>query len=280
MSIMAALKQAYASGQLGGSYPYSRNTKYVGALAPAGVPTYNTVSALVASLIDNDSVLLGPQGFEEGNLTIPAGTTGINIRGTGGRGASYIEPQATGDEGLNVLGNDVTLINVGIAKGATADYALKIGAAAVNVRRFRAIGCKFEGDGVAVLIHGGADIIFEDCEFAWCGSACLFQGNDEEFPTQVQFRNCYFHNFTTVGLGVQSGGVVKNLRLEDCFFDRQEDGTAPTDFILLSDNANTGYIAGNKFAHATNASSVLTIGTGILWGPNGTEAGWSTARPA
>lgn len=63
-------------------------------------------------------------------------------------------------------------------------------------------------------------------------------------------------------------------------FDQLEDGTEPTDFILLADNGNTGIIAGNQFAIATNATAKLTIGTGIMWGPNGTEAGWSTARPA
>ena len=61
---------------------------------------------------------------------------------------------------------------------------------------------------------------------------------------------------------------------------RDEAGVAPTDFILLSDNANIGHMAENQFANATNATGVITIGTGILYGPNGTEAGWSTARPA
>lgn len=101
------------------------------------------------------------------------------------------------------------------------------------------------------------------------------------FVTQAFIQRSRFHNNATVCLGeFANAQQVDNLQLWNNIFDQLEDGTEPTDFILLQDNANTGIIGGNMFAIATNATAKLTIGTGLMWAPNGTEAGWSTARPA
>ena len=278
-SVWAAVRRAYASGVLDMGYPFARNVRYVGSNAPTGVTAYNTIADAIAALIAGDLLILGPQAFAEGNLSISVAN--VTIIGMGNRGACYIEPSGANDEGLQILADDVTLINVGVAKGASGDYALAVGSQTVSPDRFRAYGCKIEGDGVACKLWGCGDILFEDCEFAWCGTAIQLASNDIGFVTQTYIRKCRFHNFVDVGIGhVAAAQQVNNLNVEDCVFEEQEDGTAPTDFILLSDNANVGCFSGNRFATPTNDTAVLTIGSGILWMANATEAGWSTARPA
>jgi len=262
-------------------YPFGKNVWYVGAQSPVFGKRADTIADALLLMRPKDVLFIGPQAHEEGNLVIPEDLTNITIIGAGGRGACYIEPPVTTDEGLSVLADDVTLINVGVAKGATGDYALSVGSAGVSPDRFRGYGCKIEGDGVAARMYGAGDVLFEDSEFCWCGTGIQFRSNLIGFNTQIYIRKCRFHNFVDAGLGqFAAAQQVNNLNLEDCSFEEQEDGTAPTDFILLADNLNTGFIHGNRFATPTNATGVLTIGTGILWGPNGTEAGWSTARPS
>jgi len=280
-NLWGQLKNAANAGILAGGRPYARNILYVGDNAPTFGTQYNTIAAALAAMVSGDVLLLGPQAYAEGNLTIPAAASGITIVGASNRGKTTIEPVATGDEGLQVLADDVTLVNVGITKGATADYALNIKACA----RFRAYGCKFEGDGVCVLLDGSAtdqaaDVLFEDCEFAWCGSAILFDDSAYGYPTQIRIKNCWFHNYTTVGVGLAASGGVVNLELTNCVFDNNEDASAPTDYIKVDRAGDSGIVSGCRFATATNATGVLTIAAGIMWVANGTEAGWSTARPA
>jgi hypothetical protein len=274
------LKQGVASAVLSGGYPFAGNAWFVGVQSPIFGRRVDTIADALSIMAPRDILFIGPQAHAEGNLVIPATLTNITIIGAGNRGACFIEPSGSGDEGLTVLADDVTLMNVGVAKGSAADFALSVGDANVSPDRFRAMGCKIEGDGVACRLHGCGDVLFDDCEFAWCATAMQLRANLIGFVTQAYIRGCRFHNFTTAGIGhFAAAQVVNNLNVQDCVFERQEDGSAPTDFILLSDNLNTGYFAGNRFATPTNDAAVLTIGTGILWGPNGTEAGWSTARP-
>lgn len=282
-NLWAAVQQGAASGVLAGGYPYAHNNWYIGMSAPVFGRRIVSLTDLFkpGAMEPGDIAFLGPQAFHEDNLVIPAALTNITLIGAGNRGACYIEPTGIAANGLKVLANDVTLLNIGLSKDSRADYALQVGDATLHPDRFRAYGCKIEGGGVAGNLYGAGDVLFDDCEFAWCDTALQFRANAHGFVTQVHIRKCRFHNFSTAGLAeFAAAQQVNNLNLEDCSFDRQEDGSAPTDFILLSDALNTGYIHGNRFAHATNAAAVLTIGAGILWGPNGTEAGWSTARPA
>lgn len=243
---------------------------------------YNTIDAAVNACTANrgDVIFVDPGSYDE---TVTADVAGITIIGLGGRGAAFIEPSTAGAEGLDVLADDITIINLGVAGDDTGDYALRVGSQTVSPDRFRAYGCKFEladGAGATVICKGSGDALFEDCESAYAASGILFDDNDDGYATQIRIVRHNFHNLTTVHVGVATGGLVKNLRLADCIHDNAEDGTAPTDYILLSDNANTGIITGCKFATATNATGVLTIGTGIKWVANETEAGVSTARPA
>lgn len=242
-----------------------------------------TITRALALCTDGagDVILVAPGAYNE---TVTVSKSNVTIIGLGGRGAAYIEPSTAGAEGMQVTADDVTVINLGIAGDDTADYALNLN----SCSRFRAYGCKIEladGAGSAVLIDGTADdqtadALFEDCEVCWAAKGFTFDDSAYGYPTQIFVKRAHFHNITTNMFGVAASGLVKNLLIEGCTFDRAEDGTGPTDYILLSDNGNTGLIANNSFAHATNQAAVLTIGSGLMWVANRTEAGISTARPA
>lgn len=285
--IWAQIKQAANAGVLAGGYPYARQAWYCGNNMPIfATNRVDTLAQLLAIAQPGDIAFLGPQAYEEGNLVIPESLSPFTIIGSGNRGSSYIEPLLSSDEGLQILADDVTLINVGVAAGgATGAYAIKVGSQTISPNRFRAYGCKFEGvdavnPGAAVVLQAAGDTIIDDCEICWSANGILFQANDEGYVTQCRIKNNLFHNLVTVGVGIVAAGGVRNLQLVDNVFDRAEDGTASTDDILLSDNANTGIITGNRFPRATNGTGFITIGTGLIYNPNGTEAGWSTARPA
>lgn len=275
-------RQGFWGGQAIG-LPFAGNTYYVGSGTPPGVGIrhIDTLANALGMLIPKDVIVLGPQAYEEGNLVLPATATGVTIIGAGPRGSCFIEPSVAGDEGLQILADDVTLVNVGVADGGSGDYGLSVGSQTVSPDRFRAYGCKFEGSAIGARLHGAGDILLDDCEFAWANIGLELRPNDNGFVTQAFIQRSRFHNNATACLSQSAAAqVVNNLQLWNNIFDQLEDGTEPTDFILLADNANTGIIGGNIFAIATNASAKLTIGTGLMWGPNGTEAGWSTARPA
>jgi len=279
-SIWPSIK-AYASGASLTGLPFARNQWYVGALSPVFGTQVGTISEMLALAQPGDVAFLGPQQHTEGNLVIPATLTNFTMIGAGNRGSAFIEPSTAGDEGLTVLADDVTLINVGVADGGSGDYGLSVGSQTVSPDRFRAYGCKFEGSAIGARLYGAGDILLDDCEFAWANVGLQFRANDIGFVTQAFVQRSRFHNNATACVSHNAASqVVNNLQLWNNIFDQLEDGTEPADFILLSDNGNTGVIAGNMFAIATNDTNKLTIGTGLMWAPNGTEAGWSTARPA
>jgi hypothetical protein len=284
-SIWGAVKTAAGAGILQGGYPFARNVYMVGANVPTFAQSMPTIAAALAIAVDGDVIMLGPQQHAEGNLVLAEGKDNITIIGMGNRGACYIEAPTAGDEGLQILGDDCTLINVGVASDATGDYSLKVGSSTVSPARFRAYQCKFEGNEGAnpagqVLIQGAADVILEDCELAWGVNGLIGDANLAGFPTEILVRNCWFHDLTTVHVGIAAADHWVNLWLRDNYFDLDESGVAPTDFILLSDNANIGVITGNRFASATNATGTITIGSGLIYPTNYTEAGPSAARPA
>lgn len=263
-------------------YPYSKNVWYVGRSAPVFGKRAGSLESLFGGAAQpNDVIFIGPGAIEEGNLVIPEDLTGLTLIGTGGRGAAFIEPSVAGDEGLQVLADDTTLINLGVADGGSGDYGLSVGSNTVSPDRFRAYGCKLEGSSVACKLWQAGDVLLEDCEFAWANTGLQLSSGAIGFCTQVMIRGSRWHNNATACIAEAAAAQqVNNFQLWNNIFDQLEDGTEPTDFILLADNGNTGIIAGNMFAIATNDAAKLTIGSGLMWGPNGTEAGWSTARPA
>ena len=230
-----------------------------------------------------DVIAISPGSYNE---TVTVNVANLTFVGLGGRGAVYIEPSAAGAEGMQITNvDDVTLINIGIDGDDTADYALNLN----DVSRFRAYGCKFElgsGTGPAVLLDGDAngqvgDALFRDCEFAWAGVGLQADDSAYGVPTQIFVDNCRFHNITTACINEKDAGAwYTNLQVTNCVFDTQEDGTEPTDWVVVDHASSSGIFSGNRFATATNATGVLTIGAQVMWVANATEAGWSTARPA
>lgn len=283
-SLWGQIKLASGMGILNGlesRLAFAQNMYFVGSNAPTFVQQKNTIADALSSVIDGDVIVLGPQGFTEGNLVLPEGTDNITIIGMGGRGACYIEPSTAGDEGLQVLGDDCTLINVGVADGGSGDYGLCVGSNTVSPSRFRAYGCKFEGSAIGCKLWQPGDVLLDDCEFAWANTGLQFSSGAIGFCTQIMVQRSKFHNNATVCVGEAAAAQqVNDLFFINNVLNQLEDGTEPTDFIVLSDNGNTGLIAGNQIAIATNAIAKLVIGTGLMWVANMTEAGVSTARPS
>lgn len=244
-----------------------------------------TLQAAINAAQAGDVIYVEPGSYDE-QVTISK--SNITIVGIGGRGAVAIAPTAANPTAIKIDGTtgtritDVTLVNLGIEASGTG-IGLHIKG---DVRRIRVYGCKIEGGTDAVKLESTAqgalsDNRFEDCELCWTGTAIHIAVSGGGNPvTQTLIRRCLLHNYSARGIHVDTTHTA-DLWVEDNFFAVEEDGTAPTNEIVKADVASTtGFFGGNKFATATNAASVLAIATGVLWGPNGTQAGWSTARPA
>lgn len=258
-------------------------------------PTYplETIQAAVDAAVAGDVIYIAPGEYDEA-VTIAAAKSNLTLIGAGGRGAAYIAPSATNATALTVHAEDVTIVNVGCEGDGTGRGATVTG------RRFRAQGCKFEGGAEALRIgpgtvaqeaagtHGdAADGLLEDCEFAWSDVGLMIAASDFGAVTQLAVRRCKFHNLpdaavTEVGAG---GGVTasiqfRNLEIADCVFDDEEDGTAPTAFILLNDdNTNTGLVARCAFPTAINSGDNL-VSTALHWVSNYHTGGVSAAQPS
>lgn len=285
------IHRASEAGMLAGvttPYGFTRNFYWIGANAPLSAKRVDTLAEAFTKVISNDVVMAGPQTHSEAGLIIPATDPSGNVLkevtliGAGAQGDMWVNTGVAGDEGLQVLADYTTLINFGIGGGSSADYALNVNA----VEGFRAFGCKFEGpDAICVKLDGTAtgQVSFArliGCEFAWCGSGLYFEESTWGYPTQVEVRDCLFHNNTVACVDEQTDGGVQNLFLTDSVFDTLEDGTQPADFLHLDFAQNRGIISGCRFAMATNEADDLKIAAGIHWVSNATEAGWSTARPS
>lgn len=206
--------------------------------------------------------------------------------GVGTRGLPFINPTTAGASGMKITGESVTIVNLGIAGESTSTTgALEIEAASeVRLRR-----CKIEGNSGTgpILVLGGTaggqvgNLMIDDCEFAFGGTGIRFDNSGYGFPTQIRIRDSLFHETTVACMAILTGtGGVRDLWVTGCLFGNSEDATEPTDYILIDRVGDTGYFGSNHFANPTNDTAQITIAAGILWGPNGTEAGWSTARPA
>ncbi len=285
------IHRASESGMLSGAvgpYGFTRNFYWVGSNAPLSAKRVDTIEAAIALAISNDVIMAGPQTHAEGNLIVPAtdrfGATlrEVTLIGAGASGDMWLSPSGAADEGLQILSDYCTLINFGVSGGASADYALNV----KSVEGFRAFRSTFEGpDGVCVKLDGTDDSQVSyariyNCEFKWCGSGLYFEESSYGYPTQIEVKNCLFHNCTVACVDEQVDGGVQNLFMTDCVLDTLEDGTQPADFIHLDFTQNRGIISGCRLAMATNEADDIKIAAGIHWVANATEAGWSTARPS
>lgn len=236
---------------------------------------FATIGRAVTAATSGDQIRIAPGAYAE-NVTIPHSKANLHFLGVGNRRRCSIAP-ATGT-GLLCRANGVTLQNVNCAALGTGVACIVTG------DRFTAIGCKFENDDgtgacltigpgtnankVAGLDGGGADALFDDCEFAWAATGVILQGTDYGAATEDVFRRCRFHNLATahitenVGSGGSAAVTFANAKIEDCTFEKDEAGNAPTKFISLNaNNGNTGLVTKCVFPVASNGGKVL-VGTG------------------
>lgn len=238
-----------------------------------------TLQAVVNLAQDGDVIYIEPGTYDE---NVVVATAGLTLIGMGARGRPWINPSAGIGLQINAV-DDVVIVNLGIAGAAAAASALRL----TSTSESRFYGCKFEGSADVLALLEGSDtaqcgnLMFFDCEFAWGTVGVEFDNSGYGYPTQILFRRCFFHDVTTAHMRINAaGGGVADLWVEECRFMNSEDATEPTDYVLVNRVGDTGFFTGNHFAIATNLAAKITIAAGIIWGPNGTEAGWSTARPA
>lgn len=237
---------------------------------------FSTVQGAVDAVRDGaaDTVLVCPGAWDE-TVTVAATDSDLLLIGLGGRGAAFIEPTTVGAEGMNVIGNDVTLINFGVAGEDDADYALNVFGA-----RFRAYQCKFEGptanvvrvgpdtvaNGAASGVRTGADALFDDCEFCWGGTGIVITSSDYGPCTELYLRDPRFHDLTVAAIGENDAGVVgagKGILIVRPLFQVGSDGSAPTDWIDFNSAGSTGLIVSPMFEDATLDSATVQLATGV-----------------
>lgn len=248
------------------------------AVSGTGRPTspMKTIQAAHDAASAGDTLVLAPGSYDE---EVTLSKNNILVIAPSGRGSAFVAPSGSNKTAVTVTGDDVTLINVG-CEGDGTGGGLHLQA----TTRFRAHGCKIEGGAVACKLESLAasavgDTIFEDCEFAWATDGVNFVVTGGGDPvTQTRFINCLFHNIVTAGIEAVTTHTA-DCWLVDCVFAAQEDGTEPTDYLLLNVASTTGLVTGCRFATATNAATTLNIAAGVFWMANATNAGWSTAVP-
>lgn len=266
---------------LGGDYngyfvdPANGSNAYSGRGPTAAFRTLEKAVDSVTGVI-GERIYMAPGRYDE-SVTIARAKSNITLIGTGGRGSVYIDPSTEDATGLDVRADDVTLINVGVAgEDEDAAFALRVYGA-----RFRAYSSKFEGAAFQIVAgpgtvaqtdadtHGnGADALFVDCEICWGDRGVDLVSSDYGAVTQFRMRDCHFHNLTTCH--VRSNDVaasnicLRNVWLDDCIFDNAEDGTEPTDYLLLNTTNDTGRIVRPIFATSVLASAKITLATGVL----------------
>lgn len=232
----------------------------------------------------NDKVHVAPysSGYDEAEIDFSK--AGVQYIGQGPVGSVFL--QSTQGPVGKISSNDNTFINIGMEGLLTAAYVLDI---QDQVMRARLHGCKLEAaSGVLDVLRltGAGDVLLDECELAWGGYGIVFVGGLISWPTQIVIKNSRFHNLSVSHLyrsDVGGATLVKNLQHINNIHDAMEDGTEPSDsYVRLDIATSTGLIAGNQFATATLANTVFIINADglIKWGANGTEAGWSSARPA
>jgi hypothetical protein len=252
-----------------------------------------TLQATINAASANSIVLVRAGQYDE-EVVIPRAKSGLVLVGLQGRGAAYIEPEASEEEpdktGLINYADDVTIINLGVAGQGTGSALVNYGS------RFRADACKIEGGTTALKLtlgtvaqidagtHGkGADLWLIDCEVCWSTKGVEIVASDYGAVSQVRFRRCTFHDNTAADFeefGASADIHYRDLDIGECVFLRQEDGTEPTKYLSLNDdNGNKGAVHGCVFPTALNSGKNL-VSTGLIWVGNYHPAGLSTTQPS
>ena len=252
---------------------------------------FTTIQAAVDEAVSGrGDVIVIQRGTYAETLTI--GKAGLTLLGA----VPYGYPDHVIVQGpTNIQAAGVSAYNLEFFSNSATRTSLKVGNAVSEAPSAHFENCSFASNGTTepicgALVCGGNDISFVRCRFIDNTTGLLIHSGITSFASGLRVKECEFLENTTVDFGTgvgpnfeldgYDGGLnegIRNLLCIDNYFGGGV--TIPTDFVNIS-GASSGYMARNTFASTTNASATITIPAGILYGPNGTEAGWSTARPA
>jgi len=261
------------------------NTSVVRSLAGKDWSTaFKTIAEAISAASANDVIFVAPGAYAE-NVVVPISKPNLTLVGAGNRGSVYIQALTDG-VALTVHPKDVTVVNMGCEGDGTGGGARILG------RRFRGIDCKFEGGADALKVgpannadqnvdndNDASDNIYVRCEVAWSTDGIVLMASDYGAVTQPRFYDCWSHDLTNhiteeLQAGATASIMFRDLEVHGHRFLRNEDGSAATKYVELdADNTNSGLFSDCVIAHATMATAVLDIGTGVLWVGNKTEAG-------
>ena len=249
---------------------------------------FTTIQAAVDEAVSGrgDVIVIQRGTYTE---TVTANKNGLTLLGA----VPYGYPDHVIITGRTVFrGSNISAYNIEFFSNSTIGASLKIGDGTAESVSNYLENCSFASDGTTepacgALVVGGNDHSFIGCRFIDSTRGLIVHSGLSSFASGLRVKACEFLENTTVDFGTgaagddqYSGGVDTGIRNLICVDNDFGGGvTIPTDFVNIS-GASSGYMARNTFASTTNASATITIPAGILYGPNGTEAGWSTARPA
>lgn len=224
--------------------------------------------------------------------TVTANKNGLTLLGA----VPYGYPDHVIVVGATVFrGANISAYNMEFFSNSASRTSLKIGDDTTESASAYLKNCSFASNGTTepvcgAMVVGGNDHSFIGCRFIDNTNGLLVHSGITSFPSGLRVINCEFLENTTVDFGTGSGGAfevdgyqggpgegIRNLICVDNYFGGGV--TIPTDFVNIS-GASSGFMSGNRFASATNASATITIPAGILYATAATEAGWATARPA
>lgn len=268
------------------------DTKFGG--VSRGTP-FATIGKAIAVASPGDVIMVAPGTYNE-TVTVPRALSNLTIVGLGTRGDVLIQPSATNANALVNNADQVCLQNLRVNANGTGVGVVNTGS------RFQAFGSKFEntdGTGTACQLTlasanpdpsgvqgNGADVMFDDVEFAWAATGLLLTGNNGLAVTQIRVSNSRFHNLATAHVAestLNSGPAAdawRNLEMWDNVHDRNEDGSEPTNYLLLNaSNSNTGIVTRCSFPTAIAGGKNL-VSTALHWTSNYMTGGISAAQPS
>lgn len=275
-----------ASGLLFGPNPFGRKL-YVSSTednrGETGVRrTHSTGASAIADAQAGDIITFARGTYTENLNFNKAGLTVVSANALWGYPDQVIIQGTT-----TVNADGVTFVGMEFFSNSATEACVQVGAT-TEAASFAALSCSFSSDGTTepaygLRIRGGNNHWVEGCKFVDCVRGFVIHSGITSYASGVhaygnEYLECSTLDFGNTGAAGAAGAgySVTSLVYMGNIHAR---GTA---FVNITDTvgASNGYMALNQFRNATNQASVITIPAGILYGPNGTEAGWSTARPA
>ena len=254
----------------------------------------NSIQSALDAASAGDTIYVAPGTYDE-TVTIARGLN-VSLVGIGPWGSIKIAPSTDNASALFVHADDCLIENiVAECPDTTSTVALT-----VTGSRFRGAWLKLVG-GAKQLVVGpglnalvtatdptrgaGTDMIFVNCELASGTQGVVLTGTDYGPAAQIVLKDCLFNRLTASSVDEtnasgSSSNQFRNLLVDRCVFEPAQDGTEPTNYLLLNDsNSNTGLVRGCSFTVSLTSSKNL-VSTACKWVGNLHPAGLSTGQPS